>query len=56
MENDANDYINTIALASKGHKGRTGEERQLNAEDRKIISMMTTNKKEKKKGWTLLCC
>lgn len=52
---EANDYINTIKLASKGYRGRIGEESQLNAEDRKIIELMT-EKKEKKKGWALLCC
>jgi hypothetical protein len=44
-------YINTIKLASKGYKrGHT-----FNAEDRKVIESMM-EKKEKKKGWALLCC
>lgn len=31
VDPEANDYINTIKLASKGHKGRTEAGNQLNA-------------------------
>ena len=48
---ETDSYINTIKLASKGYKG----DHKLNAEDRKVIQSMV-EKKEKKKGWTLLCC
>jgi hypothetical protein len=50
-DTEVNGSINIIKLASKGYKG----EHQLNAEDRKTISLMI-EKKEKKKGWAMLCC
>ena len=44
-------YINTLKLASKGYKA----DMRMNAEDRKMIESMI-EKKEKKKGWVMLCC
>lgn len=41
VDAEANDYINTIKLASKGYKGRIETGNQLNADDKKILSLMT---------------
>jgi translation initiation factor IF-1 len=50
-EQQVDGYINTIKLASKGYKA----DLRMNAEDRKVIESMM-EKKEKKKGWVMLCC
>jgi hypothetical protein len=53
-EVQADDYINTIKLASRGHKACSMTEK--NMEEDKRAQELLGEKKPKKKGWALLCC